>query len=178
MLLCWVAWCQMLPLSLQVHHFKNTLQSQTQGARIEMVSITPAMFTFNICVDPGFCPNGAFAYMQNTHVYQLLSYQPDFRPFSSRCRDRFLLTWHRHGSPWPFWLRWNDPFAANPSSKNIYLKFFVLILSKLPIQAAYRILVQQDSDALMVACPWALFSSRCLHINKTGWICEIKLTKT
>lgn len=41
----------------------------------------------------------------------------------------------------------------NHGSKNIYLKFFVLILSKLPIQAAYRILVQQDSDALMVACP-------------------------
>lgn len=43
--------------------------------------------------------------------------------------------------------------AVNGGSENTSLKFFVLILSKLPVQAAYRIWVQQDSDALMVACP-------------------------
>lgn len=74
---------------------KTHLQSRTQRTRIEMVSMDPALFAFNIYIHPGFYPNGAFAYMQNTPVYRLLSYQPDFRAdmfspvvgFSLYCHD-------------------------------------------------------------------------------------------
>lgn len=53
--------------------------SRTPGTRIETVSISAVLSTFNIYIDPGFYPNGGFAYMQNTHVYLRLSYQPFFR---------------------------------------------------------------------------------------------------
>lgn len=68
--------------------------------------------------------------------------------------------------------------SVNHSVKVVYHELVVFILSKLPTQAAYRILVRQDSDVLLVGRPWALcssgqyakslFSWRCLHINEAG----------
>lgn len=66
-----------LPWALEVSFiFEPLLQPRHghRGTRIEIVSINAALFTFNIYIYPGFYPKGEFAYMQNLHVYPLLSY--------------------------------------------------------------------------------------------------------